>query len=155
MDSHNQQNSSSDSMHPHHSRVRIALAFASSVAATASLLGGLILATGPTPSQAQAVALVKVDVSLVANGYRASKLVGRSVVNEKNETIGKLDDIIIAHDNKLYSTLQVGGFLGLGSHLVAMPFDSLKIEDGGRKIELPGASREQLQQLTEFKYLGS
>jgi hypothetical protein len=27
--------------------------------------------------------------------------------------------------------IQVGGFLGLGGHLVAVPFDSLKVEDAG------------------------
>jgi sporulation protein YlmC with PRC-barrel domain len=130
-------------------------ALASSLATTASLLGMLAFANLTAPSHAQDVALVRVDVALVGNGYRASQLIGRSVVNEKNETIGKLDDVIIAQDTKLYTTLQVGGFLGLGSRLVAMPYESLRISDGGRKIELPGASRDELRKLSEFRYLGS
>jgi sporulation protein YlmC with PRC-barrel domain len=31
-------------------------------------------------------------------GCRASKLMGKSVVNEKNEKIGRLDDLVIARD---------------------------------------------------------
>jgi hypothetical protein len=50
--------------------------------------------------------------------------------------------------------LQVGGFLGLGGHLVAVPYDSLVIDDEGSKIQLPGASKDELKKLAEFKYRG-
>jgi hypothetical protein len=52
----------------------------------------------------------------------------------------------------LFAVLQVGGFLGLGGRLVAVPYESLTIGDNGRKITLPGASKEELQKLAEFKY---
>jgi hypothetical protein len=48
-----------------------------------------------------------------------------------------------------------GGFLGIGSRLVAVPYDSLTIDQKGSKIEkiaLPGASKDQLEKLTEFRY---
>jgi hypothetical protein len=51
------------------------------------------------------------------------------------------------------AVIQVGGFLGVGSHHVAVPFDSLKIDDTGTKIVLPGATKQQLQGLPEFKYI--
>jgi sporulation protein YlmC with PRC-barrel domain len=100
----------------------------------------------------QGVALLKVDVSVVAKGYRASKLIGSGVVNDKNEKIGNLDDIIVDQKQVLFAVLQVGGFLGIGSRLVAVPYDNLKIDDAGRRIELPGASREELKKADEFKY---
>jgi sporulation protein YlmC with PRC-barrel domain len=105
------------------------------------------------PALAQGVALVKVDVSVVGKGYRASKLIGSSVTNDKNENIGTLDDIIIDNNRVMYAVLQVGSFLSLSRHLVAVPYETLKISSGN-KIQLPGATKEELQKLTEFKYLG-
>jgi uncharacterized protein YrrD len=98
------------------------------------------------------VALVVVDVMTVAEGYRASKLRGTKVVNTSNEKIGELDDLIVSKDRVLFAIIEVGGFLGLGSHLVAVPYSSLQISDEGRRIVLPGATKAQLKALAEFKY---
>jgi hypothetical protein len=98
------------------------------------------------------VELVVVDVVAVADGYRASKLRGTTVVNPKNEKLGELDDLIVGKDRVLFAIIQVGGFLGLGSHLIAVPYSSLQISDGGRRIVLPGATKEAVKALPEFKY---
>jgi sporulation protein YlmC with PRC-barrel domain len=117
-----------------------------------AMLGLLLVLTTPRPLYSQGVKLIQVDVALVAQGYRVSKLTGTNVVNEKNEKIGSIDDLVVARDRSLFAVLQVGGFLGLGGRLVAVPYESLKIDDEGRKIELPGASRDELRKLGEFKY---
>ena len=111
------------------------------------------LAAGPALPQA-GVALVKVDLSVVATGYRMSKLIGTSVINDKNEKIGTLDDIVADKDKKQlsFAVLQVGGFLGLGGRLVVVPYESLVIDDHGQKITLPGASKDELKKLSEFNY---
>jgi len=103
------------------------------------------------------VALVKIDLSVVSQGYRMSKVIGRTVINDKNEKLGSLDDVIAAKDKKQldFAILQVGGFLGVGGHLVAVPFDSLVIDDAGSKITLPGASKDELKKLSEFHYRSS
>jgi sporulation protein YlmC with PRC-barrel domain len=113
----------------------------------------IFLATGPALPQA-GVQLVKVDLSVVAKGYRMSKLIGSNVINDKNEKIGTVDDVISDKDKKQlsFAVLQIGGFLGLGGRLVAVPYDSLVIDDTGQKITLPGASKEELKKLSEFNY---
>lgn len=116
------------------------------------VLCGLLVIAAAGPVLSQAVKLVIVDVNVVAQGYRVSKLTGNSVTNEKNEKVGTLDDFVIGRDRSLFAVLQVGGFLGIGSHLVAVPYESLVIHDETRKIELPGASKEELKRLAEFKY---
>jgi sporulation protein YlmC with PRC-barrel domain len=118
----------------------------------AAMLSLLLVTNGPRPAHSQGVQLVKVDVAVVARGLRISKLTGHTVVNDKNESIGKIDDIVIAQDHSLFTVLQVGGFLGLGSHFVAVPFDNLKVDENVSKIELPGASRDELKKLAEFSY---
>jgi hypothetical protein len=60
--------------------------------------------------------------------------------------------LVIGKDRVLFAIIQVGGFLGLGSRLIAVPYTSLQISDDGRRIVLPGATKQQLEQLQEFKY---
>ena len=113
----------------------------------------LLILFYPAPVLSQGVRLVAVDVPVVGHRYRASKLIGQNVTNDKNEKVGSLDDIIIGHDKSLFAVVQVGGFLGIGSHLVAVPYDSLNVDESGRKVVLPGASKEELKNLAEFKYV--
>ena len=103
-------------------------------------------------ARAQAVRLVAVDVMAVGEGYRMSKLTGRNVQNDKDERIGTVDDFIVTKDRKLFAILQVGGFLGLGGHLIAISYDALNISPDGQEIKLGGASKEAVKSLPEFKF---
>jgi len=99
----------------------------------------------------QTVEFAKVDVEKLAAGYRASKVVGSSVVNDKNEAIGRIDDLLVSLDGKEpYAVLSIGGFLGMGTHLVVIPYDTLKFADN--KVTLPGGTRDELKMLPEFRY---
>ena len=125
----------------------ISLAFAAMIGA-AHLIGHAGAQVAP-----QTVELAKVNVQKLAAGYRASKVIGTSVVNDANETIGKVDDLLVSPDGKEpYAVLSIGGFLGMGSHLVAVPYESLKLVD--KKLVLSGGTKEGLRMLPEFKYAG-
>jgi hypothetical protein len=107
----------------------------------------VVLAQG-TP---QTVQLVKVDVVKVSTGYRASKVLGASVVNEAGDTVGKIDEIIVGSDGKApFVVLSVGGFLGVGDKLVVLPYEQMRTD--GKKIMLPGATKDSLKALPDFKY---
>ena len=94
---------------------------------------------------------MKVDPQTLATGYRTSKVVGATVVNEANETVGTIDDLIVTSGGQApYAVLSVGGFLGLGTKYVVLPFISLKIID--KKIVLPGGTKDAVKALPEFKY---
>jgi len=127
-----------------------AMTIASAAMISVALFSGGAGAQG-TP---QTVELVKVDVQKLAAGYRASKVIGSSVVNDANETIGKIDDLLVSLDGKQpYAVLSVGGFLGMGTRLVVVPYDTLKF--AGDKVTLPGGTKEGLKMLPEFKYATS
>jgi hypothetical protein len=99
----------------------------------------------------QSVEITKVDVQKVAAGYRASKVIGSKVVNDANQTIGKIDDLLVTHDGKEpYAVLSVGGFLGMGTRMVVIRYDSLKFADN--KIMLPGGTKDGLKMLPAFQY---
>ena len=118
------------------------------LALLALLVGG---ALAPHVSVAQ-VKLVVVDIVAVADGYRFSKLRGQTVRNSQNEALGELDDMIVGKDRVLFAILEVGGFLGIGSHLIAVPYTSLQISDNGNRIVLPNATKQNVKELPEFKY---
>jgi hypothetical protein len=99
----------------------------------------------------QTVDITKVDVQKVEAGYRASKVIGNTVVNDANETIGKIDDLLVTRDGKEpYVVLSVGGFLGMGTRMVVIRYDSLKFADD--KITLPGGTKDGLKMLPAFQY---
>jgi PRC-barrel domain len=99
----------------------------------------------------QTVTLMKIDPSTLATGYRTSKVVGSTVVNEANETVGKIDDLIVTPTEKVpFAVLSVGGFLGIGTKYVVVSFSSLQVKD--KKMVLPGATKDSLAALPEFKY---
>ncbi len=120
--------------------------------ASAAIIGVSLLAA-PADAQGvpQSVEITKVDVQKVAAGYRASKVIGSSVVNDANQTIGKIDELLVTRDGKEpYAVLSVGGFLGMGTRLVVIRYDSLKFADN--KIMLPGGTKDGLKMLPAFEY---
>jgi PRC-barrel domain len=122
------------------------------VLASAAMIGVALLSGGAgAQGTPQTVELAHVDVQKLSAGYRASKVIGTSVVNDANETIGKIDDLLVSPDGKQpYAVLSIGGFLGMGTHLVVVPYDTLKFAD--KKVILPGGTKEGLKTLPEFKY---
>jgi hypothetical protein len=120
--------------------------------ASAAMIGVMLLAAHANAQGVpQAVEITKVDVQKVAAGYRASKVIGSSVINEANETIGKIDDLLVTRDGKEpYAVLSVGGFLSMGTRLVVIRYDSLKF--AANKIVLPGGTKDGLKMLPAFQY---
>jgi hypothetical protein len=109
--------------------------------------------SGPAYSQGapQTVSLMKVDPASLATGYRTSKVVGSTVVNETNQTVGTIDDLIVTPSEKVpFAVLSVGGFLGMGTKYVVVPFSSLQVKD--KQMVLPGATKDSLIALPAFKY---
>ena len=122
------------------------------VLATAAMIGVALL-SGDAAAQGtpQTIDLVKVDVQKLAAGYRASTVIGSNVVNDANETIGEISDLLVSLDGKQpYAVLSIGGFLGMGTRLVVVPYDLLKFANN--KVTLPGGTKEGLRMLPEFKY---
>ena len=90
----------------------------------------------------------------VTTAHRASRIIGMDVVNDKDQTIGKVDDILIGPGDKATAAVvSVGGFLGIGAKLVAVPFDQLQpAANDPKSLTMPNASKEQLKSMPEFQY---
>jgi len=123
------------------------------VALASAAIIGVVVFSGGTEAQVtpQTVELAKIDVQKLAAGYRASKVIGSSVVNDAHESIGKIDDLLVSVDGKEpYAVLSIGGFLGMDTHLVVVPYNTLKFAE--KEVMFPGGTKEGLKMLPEFKY---
>lgn len=99
----------------------------------------------------QTISLLKVDNATLATGYRTSKVVGSTVINELDETVGTIDDLIVTANDKVpFAVLSVGGFLGVGKKLVVVSFNELQVRD--KKMLLRGATKDSLKGLPNFIY---
>jgi len=101
---------------------------------TAGVVSSALLATvafaqtpaATTDSARPATAAAASDASFQGN-WRGSKLVGLSVYNEANESLGSINDLLMDKSGNIKGVvIGVGGFLGVGEHLVALPFDKVK-----------------------------
>jgi hypothetical protein len=86
----------------------------------------------------------------ITTGWSTKRQVlGKNVFNDNGETIGKIDDIIVAPDKAVsYAVIGAGGFLGISRHDVAIPVSQLN----GGKFILPGGSKDAIKALPEFEY---
>ena len=99
----------------------------------AALTGTALLATvasaqTPTATTNRAnIASDTVSSSQLQGDWRASKIVGLSVYNDNNGKVGSINDLLMDKSGNIKAVvLGVGGFLGMGEHLVAVPLDKVK-----------------------------
>ena len=65
----------------------------------ASMLGTCVLAGGAF-AQGAPQQVAKVDVKSLDTAYRGSKIIGSTVYNDQNQSVGKIDDPLISNDGK-------------------------------------------------------
>ncbi|VXB75022.1 Photosystem reaction center subunit H [Massilia sp. 9I] len=132
----------------------------------APLWGGLAAAQTSAQSSAQApsapvagrapVGVTVIEMEAIVVGWSAKRdLLGKTVVNDKNEKIGKIDDLIVSPSKGSapaapFAIVGVGGFLGMGKHDVAIPMAQFKVQN--RQLSLPGATKDALKAMPAFEY---
>jgi sporulation protein YlmC with PRC-barrel domain len=98
--------------------------------AASALLASVAFAQTPTAttdSNKMAPAAASDTSSSYQGDWRASKVVGLSVYNDGNESVGSINDLLMEKSGTIKAVvIGVGGFLGVGEHLVAVPFDKIK-----------------------------
>jgi hypothetical protein len=87
---------------------------------------------------------------------RASKVIGSSVYNDHDEKVGSIDDLLIGKDGAMKAVLSVGGFLGMGTKYVEVPYSDLTFgntqRDSDNRVVLKGATKESLKTQPAYNY---
>lgn len=158
--------------------MKVITSLATTVAAAALLTAGAVAQTPPkntkpvTPNQTQTAPSTVPSTTTAAttqqqsNQWRGSQLIGLDVYNNSDENIGDINDVILGKDGKIeLIVVGVGGWLGMGQHDVALPWDQVRFSDQPRKGDAKNAeagekpdhatvnmTKEQLKNLPAFKY---
>lgn len=128
---------------------------------------GVASAQAPAQSAAQAPAapvagraplgVTVIELEAVVVGWSVERdLLGKTVVNDKNDKIGKIDDLIISPSKDgstpaaSFAIVGVGGFLGIGKRDVAIPIEQIKLNQ--KQLTLPGATKDALKAMPPFVY---
>jgi sporulation protein YlmC with PRC-barrel domain len=96
--------------------------------AASALLVSVASAQTPTTTTDRAnMAPAAASASSFQGDWRASKMVGLKVYNDNNESVGSINDLLTDKSGSIKAVvIGVGGLLGVGEHLVAIPFDKIK-----------------------------
>jgi sporulation protein YlmC with PRC-barrel domain len=138
-------------------------------AALAVVLAAPAFAQSPTPPAANPPAANQSSTASPSAGgagfvssqnttdSRGSKLIGATVYGTDNASIGEINDLMVANDGKISAAvIGVGGFLGVGSKNVAVPFEKLNLSrkpDTGAIDKITVAfSKDELKNAPTFAY---
>jgi len=122
---------------------------------------GQIYATNETaePSAANTTNTSNADTkvsspALNADGsFNASKVVGLSVVNSNNDSVGKIGEVLLDDSGKVSGVIvDVGGFLGIGTHPVKLAWKDIKlVNQDGSLAAVVNMDKNALKQMPEYK----
>jgi hypothetical protein len=123
----------------------------------ASLIALLLMSAASTDVRAQTagetkLGVAEVELKDIIKGWSARRqILNQNVYNDKDEKIGEVEDIIISPERSAsYAIVSTGGFLGIGSHDVAIP--SAQLKESNDRLVLPGATKETLRAMPRFEY---
>jgi sporulation protein YlmC with PRC-barrel domain len=98
-----------------------------------------------------ATPIAGIDEAALAGSARASKLIG-SKVYQGDAAIGEIEDVLVDLDHSTLTAviLSVGGFLGIGDKLVAVPVNQIKV--GSEAKFTTDLTKEQLVNAPSFDF---
>lgn len=78
------------------------------------------------------------------------KILGESVYNENDEKIGDVTDVVLTPNGQAsHFVIGAGGFLGMGKHDVAIPFNEIQRSED--RLTLRGYTKDQLKALPKVE----
>ena len=123
----------------------------------AALAGPALAQQAPAPPSLPGVVATTNNPNLAVSavrlesGRRLTRVIGASVFDDAGVRIGGVDELVMTEGDKVsVAVIAVGGFLGMGSKLVAVPFGQLKRD--GERLVLPGATKETLEAMPSLMY---
>jgi sporulation protein YlmC with PRC-barrel domain len=92
-------------------------------------------------------------VTTLEQPLRASEMIGRSLRNTRDEYLGEITDVVFDPEGKqiTHALVEVGGFLGLGEDVVAVPLSALRVTDE-RNTYVMAMSPERLEEAPRIEH---
>ncbi len=125
-----------------------------------AFIGALILCATAVPALAETTtpATAPRFVSVTDSSALTSNLIGLTVTNAGDQSVGEIKDLVLAADKSVQGVIvSVGGFLGMGEHYVVVEPSALNVsyDATAKKWHAKmNATAEQLKAAPAFKYDG-
>lgn len=105
------------------------------------------------------------EKTVMEQADRVSKILGKKVISQKGEDLGKIEDIVLSKDACLdYIVLAPGGLLGTGDRLIPIPWKAVKTGaqadtiivdmDKGQLEKAPNFESKKWPNFTDSKWYG-
>jgi sporulation protein YlmC with PRC-barrel domain len=91
-----------------------------------------------------------------ASDWLASSLIGKTVVNASNESLGSISDLITGEDGKINAVLiRSGSFLGIGGKDIAVPFSDIKLsrDENDNVMVMANLSQDTIASAPDYETL--
>lgn len=99
--------------------------------------------------------------TMTSDQRRATQVIGAAVVDDEGKEVGSLDDLVVSTRagkvGEIEAVLSIGGVIGIGERLVALPLDDIELSAGSgdeqdeARIEIAMSSSELAEQ-PDFRY---
>ena len=90
------------------------------------------------------------DRNKLRHANKSSGLLGMEVRNRENQKLGEIKDLVMDSPGRVnYAVLAVGGFLGIGEKLIALPPSALQVAEDGNYLILD-ADKAKIQAAPGF-----
>jgi sporulation protein YlmC with PRC-barrel domain len=102
---------------------------------------------------APALAQEPVVSAMQQSELRGNWIIGSTVYSPQDETIGRIEDVIIDSESGAVTAavLSVGGFLGFGAKQIAVDWEELQVDYDGSDITL-NLTREEADAAAEYAF---
>lgn len=125
-----------------------------SFGAAAILTVALILSVGTASGQQSPGTAAGQSVSsqrgAFSNAAHASDIIGKKALSTNGETVGSIDDLLITADGRVQAAVvDVGGFLGMGQHTVAIDWKALRVSPSNDRVTI-SMTKEELKAAPEY-----
>ena len=90
------------------------------------------------------------DTTKSVAGWGVKNILGKNIHNEQDEKVGDIRNLTLNEKgDATHFVVGAGGFLGMGEHDVAIPFDKMKYADD--HFVLYGYTKDQLKELPKVE----
>ena len=101
--------------------------YISAALAASALLASVAFAQTPTATTDRSNMAPSATTSSFHGDWRASKVVGLNVYNDNNQNIGSINELLMDKSGNIKAAvIGVGGILGVGEHLIVIPYEKIK-----------------------------
>jgi len=106
-----------------------------------------------TATNSDAAAKVDSPAQNADGSLNASQVVGLSVVNNANDSVGKIGEVLLDQSGKIAGVVvDVGGFLGLGTHPVKLAWNEIKLVNQDATLQaVVNIDKNALKEMPEYK----